>query len=131
VRRGVRVWMDLAELAPGNNWEQRIEWALNQADAVVLVATRASVASQYVVDECKQAVACGVPVYVVLGQGCRLPRFLRAMTCYDARSRLAATIAILAQDLAGASVHARVRLGGFLGLGRSQAHCCGGVRDVA
>lgn len=108
VRHGVQAWMDLAELAPGDNWAQRIEQSINQADAVVLLATRASVASQYVVDECKQAVACGVPVHIVLGQACLLPEFLRSMTCYDARSRLAPVIGMLAQDLARANAYTRI-----------------------
>ena len=113
VRHGVRVWMDLAELAPGDNWAQRIEQELTQADGVVLLATRASMASQYVVDECKQAVKCSVPVYVVLGQACPLPVFLRAMACYDARSRLAATMGLLAQDLTGSNAYTRIPNGGL------------------
>ncbi len=116
MRHGVQAWMDLAELAPGDNWAQRIEQAINQADAVVLVATRASVASQYVVDECKQAVACGVPVHIVLGQACPLPGFLRSMTCYDARSRLAPVTRMLAQDLSGANAHTRVPNGRLRGI---------------
>lgn len=105
VRHGVQAWMDLAELAPGDDWAQRIEQAISQADAVVLVATRASVASQYVVDECKQAAMRGLPVYIVLGQACQLPGFLRSMTCYDARGRLTPAVGMLSRDLAGANAH--------------------------
>ena len=108
VSHGVRVWMDLAELAPGDNWAKRIEQELTQNDGVVLLATRASVASQYVIDECKQAVKCNAPVYVVLGQTCSLPGFLRTMACYDARSRLAATMGLLAQDLARSNACTRI-----------------------
>ena len=108
VRRGVQVWMDLAELAPGDDWVQRIEQAITRVDGVILLATRASVVSQYVLSECKQAVIRGTPVYVLLGQACTPPASVRAVACYDARSRLSATVAALAQDLTATGGRARM-----------------------
>ena len=105
-QHGVRVWMDLAELGPGDDWSQRTDQAISQADAVVLLATRASARSRYVIRECALAVKQSVPVYVALGQGCAIPAFLRTANRYDARSRFADAMAVLARDLEGSSGHA-------------------------
>jgi TIR domain len=51
-RRELAAWFDVHELAAGTDWSAGIDRAIVECDALVLVATRASLESPYVRREC-------------------------------------------------------------------------------
>jgi len=46
---GYYVWLDYRVLIPGSPWNVQIEKGLNEADTVLLVVSKAALASEYVV----------------------------------------------------------------------------------
>lgn len=97
-RRDLAVWFDVHELAMGTDWSAAIERAIDDCDAVVLVASRAAVASAYVRSECDRARRLGRPVVAVLRERVTLPTEL-AVPRYDLRSSFRRGVAELAGDL--------------------------------
>jgi TIR domain len=96
-RRGVDVWFDVHELAPGNDWSEAIDHAIEACDVFVLVASRAALASPYVQRERDLAAGVGRPqVAVRAGR----VRGLGPIPTYDLRSSFKRGASRLASDLA-------------------------------
>ncbi|MCU0513532.1 MAG: toll/interleukin-1 receptor domain-containing protein [Anaerolineae bacterium] len=69
-QRGIPVWIDSAGLSPGtSNWEQAIRDAIEQAFAVILVASPDSRQSVYVQGELNVAKIRNCPVYPIWANG--------------------------------------------------------------
>jgi hypothetical protein len=63
---GIGVWLDRAELKPGDSWQTSIEQRLEQADGVLLLLSPASANSAYITREYQYALAKGKPLYIAL-----------------------------------------------------------------
>lgn len=73
----IMVWFDVQELAIGRDWQNDLNHGLNTCDGLVLIASRASLASPYVEYEWKLAIQRGIPIYVVHFEAVVLPHELR------------------------------------------------------
>ncbi|PJF38850.1 MAG: toll/interleukin-1 receptor domain-containing protein, partial [Phototrophicales bacterium] len=45
---GVRTWIDIYDIKPGDNWANAIRDALDNADAIVVIISETSLHSEYV-----------------------------------------------------------------------------------
>ncbi len=81
----VRTWLDVEQLRPGTDWEIAINAAIDHADAVVVVASPAAMASRWVTEEWRRALRNGTPVHVALVRDTELPPELT--TVHDLRGR--------------------------------------------
>lgn len=84
---GIQPWLDVQRLDPGTDWGAAIDAAIDEADAVVLVASRTALASPYVTSEWQRAVAAGITVHVCVVDTVTLPQALAGCTVHDLRSR--------------------------------------------
>lgn len=81
----VKPWLDVEHLRPGTDWETVINAAIDAADAVVVVASPAAMASRWVTEEWQRALRNGTPVHVALVRNTKLPPELT--TIHDLRGR--------------------------------------------
>ncbi len=77
-QNGVDVWFDLHNLTPGVDWADTIQSGLERCSGLVLVASRAALASPYVRLEWASAIQNGKPIYVLLFEKVILPPELTA-----------------------------------------------------
>jgi TIR domain len=96
-RRGLDVWFDVHELAPGTDWSEAIDRAIEACDVFVLVASRAALESPYVQRERDFAARVGRPQVAV--RAGRVPG-LGSLPTYDLRSSFERGGGRLASDLA-------------------------------
>jgi hypothetical protein len=87
IQRDVAAWLDVKELRPGVDWEQRLESAIDTASHLVLVASPDSLCSPHVAAEWKRALARGIPVIVAHLRGNNVPPELTAMPRVNFHSR--------------------------------------------
>lgn len=97
----IACWLDIAQLAPGSDWADSIDRALDECDALVLVASRESVASPHCRAEWSQAEAAGKRLVIAGIEPVAIPAELGKHSVVDMRrrgawSRLAALV--LAND---------------------------------
>ena len=83
--RGIANWLDANHLAPGGEWSEEIDRALDEAQTVVVVVTPASVRSEYVRREWKRALAQGDRLILALFRSCKLPPELQHARVVDFR----------------------------------------------
>jgi hypothetical protein len=96
-RRGLDVWFDVHELAPGTDWSEAIDRAIEACDIFVLVASRAALESPYVQRERDFAARIGrLQVAVRAGRVLGLV----PLPTYDLRSSFERGASRLASDLA-------------------------------
>jgi hypothetical protein len=96
-RRGIDAWFDVHELAPGTDWSEAIDRAIEACEVFVLVASRAALESPYVQRERDLAARVGRPqVAVRAGR----VRGLGPIPTYDLRSSFKRGAGRLASDLA-------------------------------
>ncbi|WP_189168587.1 toll/interleukin-1 receptor domain-containing protein [Pilimelia anulata] len=98
---GHDVWLDVQRLGPGDDWAAAIEAGVDAADAVVLLASPAALASPYVGAEWRRALRRGTPVVVALAATTALPAALRGAPVLDLRRRFAAGAAAVARLVGG------------------------------
>ena len=79
---GVQVWIDEAEILPGDSLLGKIELAIDRVDYLIVVLSPHSVSSEWVTREVRMAMhreiaGKRVVVIPVLYQDCKIPGFLR------------------------------------------------------
>jgi hypothetical protein len=82
----ISVWFDALRLVPGTAWRQSIDEELASCSALVLVASGAALASDYVRIEWQTALAAKKPIYVVLFEAVHLPPELKNAAIIDMRT---------------------------------------------
>ncbi len=107
-RRDLDVWFDVHELAPGRDWSDAIDGAIEECDVFVLVASRAALRSPYVQRERELAGRLGRSQVAVLAGRAAL-----GLPTYDLRRSFKRGADRLASDLAAATPNGwrpRIRL---------------------
>lgn len=80
---GAKVWLDQLDITPGSRWDKSIETALQEAGTLIVVLSKASVASHNVMDEVSYALEEGKTVVPVLYEACEIPFRLRRLQFAD------------------------------------------------
>lgn len=83
--KGIALWFDVQQLEPGSDWKADIEDGLTRSEMVLLLASRASLASPYVEREWRHALERRRIVIVGIIETVRIPRDLRQMPILDLR----------------------------------------------
>ena len=83
--QGLSIWFDVQQLEPGTDWQQDIQAGIEQSGTLLLLASRAALASPYVRREWQRALELGHPAVVALLENARLPRELRHGPVIDLR----------------------------------------------
>ncbi|GIE95695.1 toll/interleukin-1 receptor domain-containing protein [Paractinoplanes rishiriensis] len=98
---GLDPWFDVERLVPGTDWDAALNRAVDDAEALVLVASKDALASAYVEREWRRARDGGIPVVVAVVRGTPLPPDLAAAPRVELRRRFAAGTRRLAGVLRG------------------------------
>ena len=101
IQRDVAAWLDVKDLQPGVDWEQRLESAIDSASHLVLVASPDSLRSSNVAVEWKRALARGIPVIVAHRRGSKFPQELAAIPRVNFRGRFKPAVNSLVDHLKG------------------------------
>jgi hypothetical protein len=73
---GIATWFDVQELGPGEQWRDEIQRGLDEARGLILIVSRASMASKYVQQEWEPMMAAGKPIYLVIFEAADVPQHL-------------------------------------------------------
>jgi hypothetical protein len=71
--RQVDAWLDVQRLVPGSNWDQSLREGYDSCAGLILVASRASLTSEFVRKEWEAVLKAGKPIYIVLFELVQLP----------------------------------------------------------
>lgn len=103
---GIRVWRDVAEISPGQNWQSEIESAVTSAGAFIWVSSANSASSAWMTRELEAFAshAPGMPLIPVIlddeGEH-RLPAILRSRQWVDLRQDFEAGATLIVATLRG------------------------------
>jgi hypothetical protein len=84
IRGDVETWLDLDEVQIGDNWVDKLDDALSEADYLLLVLSKASVESPWVQREWTSRIGLA-PIIPLLKEDCEIPALLRAIQYVDFR----------------------------------------------
>lgn len=98
---GFEVWFDLQKLGPGVDWAPTLKDGYSNCEKLVLIASKAAIASRYVQVEWETALQNGREVIVILTEAVTLPESLRTCQTYDARTHFDRIIHRLIANLRG------------------------------
>ena len=101
IQRDVAAWLDVKDLRPGVDWEERLESAIDTASHLVLVASPDSLRSPHVTVEWKRALDRGVPVIVAHLRGNNVPPELAATPRVNFHGRFKPAVNSLIEHLKG------------------------------
>ena len=82
-KRGIQSWIDFRNLIPGHSWQQQLDEAIQNAAAILLVVSRASMASPSVQGELKAAFAMAKRVILITFEPCKLDSELTGLEWVD------------------------------------------------
>ncbi|MBK9925917.1 MAG: toll/interleukin-1 receptor domain-containing protein [Anaerolineales bacterium] len=82
---GYNVWLDYRVLIPGTPWAQQIDKGLNDADTVLLVASKASIGSEFVALEWRHFLETNKRVILLIFEAVDLPKELEKFEWVDFR----------------------------------------------
>ena len=88
-KRGIAVWQDVEQLAPGQNWEREIRTALLETAALLYVSSGRSARSSWVSAELHAVLGRDIPVIPIIvddAGATHLPALLRVYQWVDFRS---------------------------------------------
>ena len=80
---GLDVWFDLQQLKAGSVWSDGLKDGIGQAGKLILVVSKASLASSYVEEEWRGVLESGNPVVLAICEPVVLPDELRGLPTYD------------------------------------------------
>ena len=82
---GFEVWLDYRSLIPGSPWAEQIDEGLQKADVILLVVSKASIASQYVEMEWRRVLGEDKRIILAIFEAVDLPPELKAFEWVDFR----------------------------------------------
>ncbi|HEX2990622.1 MAG TPA: toll/interleukin-1 receptor domain-containing protein, partial [Anaerolineales bacterium] len=97
--KGYKVWLDYRVLIPGTPWKAQIEKGLNNADTVLLVVSKASIASEYVELEWRHFLETDKRVILLIFEAVDLPKELEKYEWVDFRGSYKAGLTELFSQL--------------------------------
>jgi hypothetical protein len=103
IQRDVAAWLDVKDLRPGVDWQERLESAIDTASHLLLVASPDSLRSPHVAVEWKRALARGIPVIVAHLRGNNVPPELAATPRVNFHGRFRPAVNSLVDHLKGQS----------------------------
>jgi hypothetical protein len=109
--QNVAAWLDVKDLRPGVDWEQRLESAIDAASRVVVIISRDSLTSPHVTAEWQRALARGIPVIAACFRGNKLPPELAKMPRVNFHGRFRPAVESLVALLCGHPNQASVKYG--------------------
>ncbi len=83
--QGFKVWLDYRSLVPGTPWAGQIEQGLEESEVILLVVSKASMASQYVELEWRRVLKENKRVILVIFEAVDLPQELEQFEWVDFR----------------------------------------------
>jgi TIR domain len=98
-KRGFTVWLDYHTLVPGQPWQEQIETALVDAEAVLLVVSQESIESKHVEWEWQKAIALQKRIILIIFEAVKLPPELQQCEWIDLRGRFRQGIKELTKQL--------------------------------
>jgi hypothetical protein len=96
---GYYVWLDYRVLVPGSPWKGQIDKGLNDADTVLLVVSKASLASEYVALEWRHFLETNKRVILLIFEAVDLPKELEKYEWVDFRGSFKAGLEELFSQL--------------------------------
>ncbi|MDB4285755.1 toll/interleukin-1 receptor domain-containing protein [bacterium] len=82
----LNVWFDLQQLQAGTVWSDGLKNGISEAKTLVLIVSKASLASSYVADEWKGVATKGNQLVLVIYESVELPEELLGLPTYDFRT---------------------------------------------
>ncbi len=70
------IWFDIIDLPILSDWKVAIQNAINDSDSIILLVSRNSIHSEYVLEECRMAIESGKLIYALLIDNVLLPEFI-------------------------------------------------------
>ena len=107
IQRDVAAWLDVKDLRPGVDWEERLQSAIDNASHLVLVASPDSLRSPNVAVEWQRALDRDIPVLVAHVRGNDVPPELTAMPRVNFRGRFKPAVNSLVDHLTGQAKNTR------------------------
>ncbi|SRR5216683_104286 len=101
----ISTWFDVQQLTVGSNWQQNIQNGLHSCAGLILIASRASLSSEYVCAEWQAALIAQKPIYVVLFEAVELPPELVNASLIDGRGIFTKKMHLLAQLILANGIH--------------------------
>ena len=98
-QQGYQVWLDYRSLVPGTPWAGQIDKGLDEAEVVLLVVSKASMASQYVELEWRRVLKENKRVILLIFEAVDLPAELEKFEWVDFRGNYEAGLKELARQL--------------------------------
>jgi hypothetical protein len=98
---GADLWVDIHDMAEGENWDDAIEHALKQCSRFLVFLSPDSAASRNVRDEIGDALDRGLPVIPVLVRSCDVPLRIKRLQRFDFTSSKSADFPRLVAMLTG------------------------------
>ncbi|MFE0191437.1 toll/interleukin-1 receptor domain-containing protein [Streptomyces sp. NPDC058989] len=99
---GLDPWFDVQRLRPGTDWARALDESLDHADALLLLASPAALASTYVRHEWTRALERGIPIRIGVVEAVDLPAELAGFPVHDLRTRFWERATGLAEAMAQA-----------------------------
>jgi hypothetical protein len=86
-KRGIRTWVDFRNLVPGHPWQPQLDEAVQNADAILLIISKASMSSLPVKDEWTKSLAAGRRIILIIFEPCNLDPGLVGLEWVDLTKR--------------------------------------------
>ncbi|HET9914257.1 MAG TPA: toll/interleukin-1 receptor domain-containing protein [Anaerolineales bacterium] len=118
-KRGIRNWVDFRKLVPGQSWQPQLDDGVGNAAAILLVASKASMASAPCKDEWTKSLAAGKRIILIIFEPCKVDPGLAGLEWVDftgsfdtAMNQLVKLLAQPAQKMTSAPPQDGIRLPG-------------------
>ncbi len=100
-KEGLPIWFDLQQLQAGTVWSDSLQDGINEAKTLILIISKASLASEYVEVEWKGVAAKGGKLVLVIFESVKLPEELLGLPTFDFRTGFNKNISALTSYLNG------------------------------
>lgn len=98
-KKGADVWFDQLSIQPGETWDGSIDRALDEADAILLILSKASVKSENVMDEVGYGLEYNKTIIPVLIEPCDIPFRIQRFTIYDLTKNMVNGMSLLLKSI--------------------------------
>ncbi len=100
-KENLNIWFDLQQLQAGTVWSDSLKDGINEAKTLILIVSKASLASKYVEVEWKGVAAEGGQLVLVIFESVKLPEELLGLPTFDFRTGFEKNISALTSYLKG------------------------------